>query len=76
MPWLLPLGGVAAALVLSLVWWRSETSPTAVSLTASLPLLLPPIEGNDALFPDPIAFADPGSHPSDGLLPFYLHLNF
>ncbi len=73
---LLPYVGAAAALVLAFVSWRFTTTPPSRSLTESLPPLLPSVNGAGTLFKESIAFADSTSFPSDGLLPFHLHLNF
>lgn len=76
LPRMLTCTGAAAALVLAFVSWRFTTTPPSRSLAESLPPLLSPADGSSALFKEGIAFAGSASLPSDGLLPFHLHLNF
>jgi hypothetical protein len=76
LPRILSYAGAAASLLLGLFCWRLVTVSTSQSLAESLPPLLSPAEGSAALFSKGIAFADSASLPSDGLLPFYLHLTF
>lgn len=74
-PHLLPWGA-AAALVLAFAIWHFTTTPPTRSLAELLPPLLQSVDGEGVLFPEGIAFAESASLPSDGLLPFHLHLNF
>lgn len=76
LPRMLSYAGAAASLLFCFFCWRLVTVPTSLSLAESLPPLLSPAESSAALFREEIAFADSASLPSDGLLPFHLHLTF